>query len=143
MGIDFSPLNHGPNSFKDGLEFFEDIKQWANQYEQEYMVPNKWNHQLAEETSAILLTDVPISMKPYAKEVVKALMDDRLRESMMYEKPSPIYPWLINTIFEVRSFFMTYLIPPRPAVLRFEPLSKRPDPKTGRFFTSVYDNQPW
>jgi hypothetical protein len=143
MGIDFSPLNHGPNSFKDGLEFFEDIKEWAVQYEQEYMVPNKWNHQLAEETSAILLTDVPISMKPYAKEVVKALMDDRLRESMMYEKPSAIYPWLINTIFGVRSFYMTYLIPPRPSMLRFEPLSKRPDPKTGRYFTSVYDNQPW
>jgi hypothetical protein len=57
MGIDYEPLRHGPSSFKDGLEFFEDIKEWADQYEREHMVPNKWNHQLAEETSAILLTN--------------------------------------------------------------------------------------
>jgi hypothetical protein len=143
MAIDFSALKHGPSSFTDGLEFFEDIKEWAGQYERKYMVPNKWNHQLAEETSAILLTDVPASAKPVAKEFVKALMDDRLRKSMMYEDPLPIYHSLIKYIFGARRIFMTYLAPPRPRFLRYHPVSEKPDPKTGRYFINEYDNQPW
>jgi hypothetical protein len=143
MSIDYSPLRHGPNSFKDGLEFFEDIKEWADQYERQYMVPNKWNHQLAEETSAILLTDVPRSMKSTAKGFVKALMDDRLREAMMYDEPSPIYPTLVKAIFGARKIFMTYFSLPRPYAFRHNPVSDEPDPKTGRYFINEYDNQPW
>jgi hypothetical protein len=143
MGIDFSPLKHGPSSFTDGLEFFEDIKEWADEYDSQYMVPNAWNHQLAEETSAILLTDVPGPMKSTAKEFVKALMDDRLRKAMMYEDPSPIYLRLIKYIFGARKFLMTYLFPPRPYALRYDPLSEKPDPTTGRYFTNEYENQPW
>jgi hypothetical protein len=143
MSIDFSDLEHGPSSFKDGLEFFEDIKIWADQYERRYMVPNKWNHQLAEETSALLLTDVPGPLKSTAKNFVTALMDDRLRKAMMYDDPSPIYFMLIKGIFGLRRFLMTYLFLPRPYVLRHRPLSNKPDPKTGRYFTTEYDGQPW
>jgi hypothetical protein len=143
MSIDFSALEHGPNSFKDGLEFFEDIKNWADQYERRYMVPNKWNHQLAEETSRILLSNVPGLMKPVAKNFVKALMDDRLRKAMMYDDPSSIYPMLVNGIFGIRKILMTYLFLPRPYALRHNPLSESPDPKTGRYFTNEYDGQPW
>jgi hypothetical protein len=143
MDIDLSPLEHGPSSFKDGLEFFEDIQSWADQYERKYMVPNKFNHQLAEETSAILLTDVPGPMKSTAKNFVKALMDDRLRKAMMYDEPSPIYPLLVKGIFALRKIVMTYLFLPRPYALRFNPLSEKPDPKTGRYYTNEYDGQPW
>ena len=83
MGIDYKGLAHGPNNFRDGLEFFEDIRAWATTYEQEHMVPNKWNHQLAEETSRILMADVPDILKPVAKQVVLTMMDDRLRRAMM------------------------------------------------------------
>jgi hypothetical protein len=31
MNIDFSALKHGPHSFKDGLEFFNDIKEWSEE----------------------------------------------------------------------------------------------------------------
>ncbi|KAH5077135.1 hypothetical protein HBI73_177100 [Parastagonospora nodorum] len=143
MGIDFSSLRHGPDSFRDGLEFFEDIKQWAEDYEIQYMVPNKWNHQLAEETSAILLTDVPKPMKPMAKNFVKVLMDDRLRKSMMYDDPPPVYAYIIQTIFAVRKFVTIWLMPPRPYALRYDPVSPKPDPNTGRYHMSDYDGQPW
>jgi hypothetical protein len=136
MNIEFSPLEHGPSSFKDGLEFFEDIQSWADQY-------NEFNHQLAEETSAILLTDVPGPLKSTAKNFVNALMDDRLRKAMMYDDPSPIYPMLVNGIFALRKVVMTYLFLPRPYALRFNPLSEKPDPKTGRYHTNEYDGQPW
>jgi hypothetical protein len=142
MNIDFSALKHGPQSFKDGLEFFNDIKEWSQGYESEHMVPNKWNHQLAEETTAILITDVPGPFKGIAKQFVKTLMYDRLREAMMYDKPPAIYPKILNAIFEVRKLVSTYLLPPRPYALRYEPLSVEPD-ANGRYFTDEYDNQPW
>lgn len=83
MRIDFTPLAHGPSNFKDGLEFFEDLRLWADGYEQRAMVPNDWNHKLAEETIAILLSNVPKFLRPYGKWAVVTLMDDRLRKAMM------------------------------------------------------------
>jgi hypothetical protein len=42
MDIKFDDLAHGPNNFKDGVEFFDDIKEWAEAYEKSYMVPVSW-----------------------------------------------------------------------------------------------------
>lgn len=143
MGIDYSVLRCGPHSFKDGLEFFEDIKEWANDYETEYMVPNKYNHQLAEETTRILLANVPDTLKPYGQDVVTALMDDRLRHAMLYNDPPPMYLKIVKFIFGVRKFVSRNLLPPRPYALRIRPVTDEPDPKTGRYFMAEYESEPW
>lgn len=143
MGIDYSCLRHGPHSFRDGLEFFEDIKEWAYNYESRYMVPNKYNHQLAEETTSILLANVPDALRPYGQNVVTALMDDRLRRAMLYDDPPPIYLKIVKAIFGARKFVSKNLLPPRPYVLRFRPITDKPDPKTGRYFMTEYENEPW
>ncbi|KAL1604661.1 hypothetical protein SLS59_003856 [Nothophoma quercina] len=143
MGIDYSVLRCGPHSFKDGLEFFEDIKEWANDYETEYMVPNKYNHQLAEETIRILLANVPDTLKPYGQDVVTALMDDRLRHAMLYNDPPPMYLKIVKFIFGVRKFVSRNLLPPRPYALRIRPVTDEPDPKTGRYFMTEYESEPW
>ena len=143
MGIDYSDLRHGPSDFKDGLGFFQDIKEWANEYERNYMIPNKYNHQLAEETTRILLVNVPGPFKRFGKSMVTALMDERLRRAMLYDDPSPVYLKMIKFIFGVRKFLLWYLIPPRPYVLRYNPVSVCPDPKTGRYHMSEYDSEPW
>jgi hypothetical protein len=143
MGIDFADLHHGPNSFKDGLEFFEDIETWATKYEIRCMVPNKYNHQLAEETTRILLANVPELLKPFGRNVVTTLLDERLRSAMMYEKPSAIYPFIVDTILGVRKFFLRFLIPPRPYFLRRIVVTEEADPKTGRYYATDYDMEPW
>ncbi|KAF2131317.1 hypothetical protein P153DRAFT_355128 [Dothidotthia symphoricarpi CBS 119687] len=143
MEIDYSELRHGPTSFKDGLEFFEDMREWADVYERRCMVPNKHNHQLAEETTRILLADVPGPFRLFGKDCVAALMDERLRRAMLYDDPSPAYLKTIEFVFSVRKLFMKYLIPPRPYALRFDPTSDEPDPKTGRYYMSQYDSEPW
>jgi len=142
MSIDFSPLRHGPSSFRDGLDFFLSVKNWSYAYETKHMLPNKFNHQLAEETSAILLTNVPAPFKPIAKQFVITLMDTRLRRAMLYPDPPSIYPKIINAVFFIRRLVTIYLLPPRPYAWRFNPLSDSPD-ANGRYFTSTYDNQPW
>ena len=143
MGIDFADLRHGPHSFKDGLEFFEDIKEWADNYEKEHMVPDKYNHQLAEETTRILLANTPDALKPYGQNVVTALMDDRLRRAMMYDDPPPVYLNIVKAIFGARKFVSKNLLPPRPYAFRVSPVTDEPDPKTGRYFMTEYENEPW
>ncbi|KAF1840707.1 uncharacterized protein K460DRAFT_380504 [Cucurbitaria berberidis CBS 394.84] len=143
MGINYSELRHGPSNFKDGLEFFEDIKEWADEYERRFMVPNAYNHQLAEETTRILLANIPGPFKPFGKNMVAALMDERLRRAMLYDDPPTIYFKTIKFTFAVRKLFLQYLILPRPYALRYDPLSEHPDPKTGRYHTNEYDSEPW
>ncbi|KAF2993602.1 hypothetical protein E8E13_001412 [Curvularia kusanoi] len=143
MGIDYTDLRHGPNAFKHGYEFFEDIREWAANYEKQHMVPDKYNHQLAEETTRILLADVPDALKPYAQKVVIALMDDQLRRAMVYEDPPAIYLTVVNAVFGLRRFVLKNLMPPRPYALRVQFLTEDPDPKTGRYFMKVYESEPW
>ncbi len=141
MGISYSGLRHGPH--KDGLEFFEDIKEWADGYERKHMVPGKSNHQLAEETTCILLANVPEVLKPYGKRFVTAMMDDRLRRAMLYEEPPAIYLKLVNAIFSLRKFVSRNFLPPRTYAFRANPFTEEPDPKTGRYFMTEYENEPW
>lgn len=143
MGIDYTDLRHGPRSFKHGYEFFQDIKEWADSYEKEYMVPDKYNHQLAEETTRILLASAPDALKPYGQNVVTALMDDRLRRAMMYNEPPSMYLKIVNIMFGLRKFVLKNLLPPRPYVLRYKPITDESDPKTGRYFMNEYENEPW
>ena len=84
MNIDFAPLAHGPNSFADGLQFFNDIRAWAEGYEKKTMVPDATNHKTANETTNILLFNAPDFLKPFGRKVVASVMDDRLRTAMMY-----------------------------------------------------------
>lgn len=143
MGIDYSCLAHGPDRFKDGLEFFEDIKKWSEEYEESCMVPNSYNHQLAEETTRILLASVPSPMRGVGKKLVTALMTDRLRRAMLYDPISPNWLRFIKFAFGVRSTLLTWLIPPRPYSMRYRSLTDQPDPKTGRYYTLEYDGEPW
>jgi hypothetical protein len=83
MGIDYPPLCHGETSFTDGLDFFDSVKEWSEAYEQQYMVPDPYNHQLADETIRILLADIPEILKPFVKKLITALMGPRLCHAML------------------------------------------------------------
>jgi len=89
MGISYEPLTHGPNSFRDGVQFVEDVRTWASAYEAKTMVPDPVNHKVAEETTAILLCNVPSFLKPAGKKAVASLMDERLRRAMLYFSSLP------------------------------------------------------
>lgn len=143
MGISYSALRRGPNNFKHGLEFFEDVEEWSDDYERRCMTPSRYNHQLAEETTRILLINVPGPFKASAKPFVTALMDDRLRCAMMYEKPSPMYLQAIKVIFGIRKVVSKYLLLPQPEALRYTIVSEEADAKTGRYHVSEYDSEPW
>ena len=83
MAISFEELLHGPDSFMDGLQFVEDLQEWADAYESRAMVPNAFNHKVAEETTRLLLFDVPEVFLPAGRQAVIAMMSERLRKAML------------------------------------------------------------
>ncbi|OAQ59526.1 myosin-cross-reactive antigen family protein [Pochonia chlamydosporia 170] len=71
------------HTWKDGIEFYEDIADWAMQYELEHMVPAATNKQTATELFALLLFYVPRFLVPFSHQIIGVLMGERLRRSMM------------------------------------------------------------
>jgi hypothetical protein len=143
MGIDYTPLRNGPASFADGLDFFASVKDWSEAYEQQYMVPNTQNQQLAEETVRILLADVPRPLKPFVKKIITALMGERLCRAMLYDTPASIYHHIVKVIFGTRKFLLRNLCLPRLWFFRYAVVSEHPDPTTGRYHLSEYESEPW
>ena len=88
MEISWEKLKSGTGgkegTWKDGLQWLEEVMEWSEQYEREYMVPNVNSMKTADETTTILLWGIPKSLKGVGKHFVSALMGDRLRNSMMY-----------------------------------------------------------
>lgn len=142
MGIDYGPLQ-GNGSWKDGLEWLDSVDLWSQAYEKETMVANEWNKKTADQTTAILLYDLPFWAKGTGKNLVSALMDDRLRRAMMYPDTHPFYPWLVETVFGLRKMLLRHFSLPRPYFMRFESVSHEPDPDTGRYHRTVYAGEPW
>lgn len=72
------------DSWKDGIEFYEDIKEWAEQYETEHMVPAATNKKTADELVPLLLFYIPGFLHPLSRQAVGVLMGGRLRHAMMW-----------------------------------------------------------
>ncbi|KAK9327259.1 hypothetical protein V1520DRAFT_299690 [Lipomyces starkeyi] len=127
----------------DGLQFYEDIKAWALDYEEKYMIPAKSNKQTADELVHLLLFYVPKCLKVAASNLVGVLMGDHLRKAMIYPTPSTGYFYLASAIFESRRFLLRYLSLPRPSFMRVREVSDDPDPKTGRYHSKSYLSHPY
>lgn len=91
MSISFDSLKSGKVGFTDGLQWLEEVLQWAEHYEKKNMVPHINNKITADETVSLLLWNIPPAIKDIGENLVKALMDARLRAAMMYFKYSNTY----------------------------------------------------
>ena len=117
---------------------YEEITEWADEYEKQNMVPNEKSHELAETTTALLLYNVPNFIKPFAKQLVIAMMDDRLRKSMIYPvQPRYIYV-LIEWICTVRRFLIRNFHLPRIFRVKYTSDTKN---KFGRYTLNYSDNE--
>ncbi|KAK9343164.1 hypothetical protein V1522DRAFT_394617 [Lipomyces starkeyi] len=63
---------------------YDDIKAWAFDYEEKYMIPAKSNKQTADELVPLLLFYVPKCLKVAASNLVGVLMGDHLRKAMIF-----------------------------------------------------------
>ncbi|KAF1814269.1 hypothetical protein P152DRAFT_465172 [Eremomyces bilateralis CBS 781.70] len=140
QGISFEALRRFHMGWKDGLEWLEDVQEWATKYEQQHMVPSEYNKKTADETVRILVYDVPGPLKWIGNQFVSCLMDEKLRTAMMYPPPYAPLKFTVDTGLLVRKYFLRYLALPR--IIPFKAFSQ-PDPKTGRSHKVLYMSEPW
>ncbi|KAF2145723.1 uncharacterized protein K452DRAFT_284089, partial [Aplosporella prunicola CBS 121167] len=82
MDISYHVLPSNGAGWRDGLQWYQEVLDWSQAYEAECMIPDGANRRTADETTAILLYDVPEFLKDAGLKVVTASMDDRLRKAM-------------------------------------------------------------
>ena len=142
MRIDYCVLKSGSEGWVDGLQWMEELAEWAEEYEKAHMEPQLDNFMTAEETVAVLLYPVPSWGKAFGKQVVTVLMDERLRKAIMYEKPPQWLVTLTLLILDLRKYTLRYLSPPRPSFMRVRGTTDSPS-KDGTFFLITQENAPW
>jgi hypothetical protein len=130
MDIDYSCLPSGktmpllsPNldpkdktsigNWKDGLHFYRELDDWAKKYEEKYMVPDQKNYETAIHTRNVLLMQTPRFTHSVLNQVVSTMMDDRLRTSMLFDKPHPFFPFMMDSMLSVRKFVLRWFTLPR------------------------------
>lgn len=140
MAIDYQPLSK--TSWVDGLEFYEDIKSWAQSFEQSAMVPATQNKKIADGLVPLLLYWVPHFIRPFATQAIGTVMGDRLRKAMLFPTPGQHYALIVGAAFGIRRFVLRHLCPPRPEFLAVKELTDA-DPVTGLYHTNSYLSHPY
>jgi hypothetical protein len=84
LEISFADLPSGPHSFRDGLHFLDELRAWSLKYEEDYMKPHPSNKEVADKTMDVVVYSMPRFLKSAGVNFASCVMDDRLRESMMY-----------------------------------------------------------
>jgi hypothetical protein len=141
MNISYKDMA-GFDSWSSGLEWIHDIQAWSEAYEKRCMVFDINNKMTADETTKLLLYDVPKFAHPWGRLVVSCLLDDRLRTAMMYEQPPESLKKFLNGAFIARKFFLRWFALPRPWIFRAKNISDQPD-SNGRLYLSYYESEPW
>jgi hypothetical protein len=144
MDIDMGPLpaRAAGGEWRDGLHWLEDISDWADRYEEDRMLPHEANAAVARQTTAILLWNVPRRWKPLGVQAIGALMDQRLRTAMAFERPSETVDRLVQAALAARAFCLRHLALPRPYLLRYRSISENPTP-CGTYAMLEYDSLPY
>jgi len=142
MNISYADLPSFILGWKDGLEWSQEIEAWSAKYEARSMVPSAYNKKTADETTALLLYDVPAFGIPAGRAVISALMDDRLRKAMMYDAPPSWLQSSVETALNLRKLALRHLALPRPFFLRHNKVTEFPDAK-GRYHRTEYESEPW
>jgi hypothetical protein len=142
MKISFEPLFPYNDDVRDGFIWWKTIEAWSVDYEKRCMVPDEDNHTTAEETTALLLYDAPESVIPAGKQVVWALMDERLRRAMLYPDPPRALEWIIDKSLQLRGYLIRYFFLPRPWAFRKQKVGEK-DPNTGALHATEYVAEPW
>ncbi|KAK7458697.1 hypothetical protein VKT23_009696 [Stygiomarasmius scandens] len=93
----------------------EDFKTWAEDYELRTMVPAESNHFVANYTLEELLHILPeqFGIKNFARRISITLLDDIVREAMMYPAQPPIMHFSVHNFLRSMGFVQRHLCLPR------------------------------
>ncbi|KAI0810047.1 hypothetical protein GGR55DRAFT_679276 [Xylaria sp. FL0064] len=140
MGISYEGLLEH-DTWRDGLEWADDITAWAKRYEADVMKPSAIANKPARALIPMITYWLPWFAKPFAEEAVCVLMGDRVREAFMLPEPGIVAGATVYSLLVIRRFYLRYLALPRFFEMRRH---GEPDPKTGRIHMRIpYGNYPF
>ncbi|KAL4909522.1 hypothetical protein BDW74DRAFT_165935 [Aspergillus multicolor] len=142
LEISFADLPSGPHGFRDGLHFLEELRAWSLKYEEDYMKPSPSNKEVADKTMDVLVYTLPRFLKPVGINFASCMMDDRLREAMMYNSPSTVYKTTFASMMAIRKFYLRYIALPRLNFQRIDIFTDEPN-EYGRYYVNVYEAIPY
>ncbi|KAK8240368.1 hypothetical protein HDK90DRAFT_548539 [Phyllosticta capitalensis] len=151
MEISYEEMQSAGTGWTDGLHWLEDLEEWADEYEKKCMVPDAANKKTADETTNILLWDVPKALNPAAYKVVSSLMDDRLRKAMMWViRPTDwaladcdaVFQTNVERGIRLRAFLLRHFALPRPQFMKFQRIAEEPN-KSGKTHLLEWVAEPW
>ncbi|THU89140.1 hypothetical protein K435DRAFT_678567, partial [Dendrothele bispora CBS 962.96] len=137
---------------KDIPDSAEAFKAWVEDYENRTMVPAESNHFVANYTLEELLHVLParFGIKNFARRVSITLLDDIVREAMMYPAQPPIMHFLVGNLLRTMSFFQKHFCLPRiwtngPIDAKLPDFAKNPSalPTLPRMHPKQFGQKPW
>ncbi|EZF27204.1 hypothetical protein H112_00793 [Trichophyton rubrum D6] len=143
MEIKYDKLPSASSGFRDGIHWLEEIDTWSREYERKCMVPDKNNHETANETVKLLLYNAPKFLHPVLWKGVIFLMEDRLRVAMIYDRPEWIYRFIFANTLALRQFVARHLLLPRPYWRRAVRHSEEGDDGSSPHSVLAWDNAPY
>ncbi|KAI0400119.1 hypothetical protein F4802DRAFT_586575 [Xylaria palmicola] len=140
MGIEYKGLL-AHDTWRDGIEWADDITAWAKRYEVDVMKPSVIANKPARTLIPMMTYWLPWFAKPFGEQVVCVLMGDRVREAFMLPEPGLVAAAIVYPLILLRRLCLRHLALPR----LFE--VKRvgdADPGTGRMHMNMpYGNYPF
>ncbi|GAW24925.1 hypothetical protein ANO14919_145210 [Xylariales sp. No.14919] len=140
MGIPYKGLL-ARDTWRDGIEWADDIAAWAKRYEADVMKPSVIANKPALALIPMITYWLPWFAKPFAQDAVCVLMGDRVREAFMLPEPSIVAGATVYPLLLLRRLYLRYL-----ALPRFSEVQRigETDPRTGRMHTRLpYGNYPF
>ncbi|KAF9524231.1 hypothetical protein CPB83DRAFT_898089 [Crepidotus variabilis] len=102
-------------NLQDIPESVEAFQIWGREYEERVMVPTQSNHDTAVHTLNELLAAAPnaFGIKKFGERIAICLLDDIVREAMMYPASPWIYHVIANSLMSSVSFIQRWFMLPR------------------------------
>ncbi|KAI1314084.1 hypothetical protein F5Y03DRAFT_336090 [Xylaria venustula] len=140
MGVSYKGfLEH--DTWRDGIEWADDIAAWAKRYEADVMKPSAIANKPAQALIPMITYWLPWFAKPFGQEAVCVLMGDRVREAFMLPEPGIVAAATVYSLLLLRRLCLRYLALPRLFKVRRH---GDIDPKTGRIQMRIpYGNYPF
>lgn len=92
LGISYDVLPSGKTGFRDGLHWLEEMEVWCDEYEARCMRPDVKNRETADQTTKVLVYMLPSKLAHVGLYFVSFMMDERLRQAMLYVSLSSPIP---------------------------------------------------
>lgn len=113
MLIKYELLPSNKTGWRDGLHFYQELDEWAKNYEKKYMLPHDDNYRIAIKTKELLLSTVPAFSHGLVAQLMSAAMDDRLCKAINFNPARPVMKSLLNAFMATRRFYLRYFSLPR------------------------------